>query len=254
MIDLHSHLLPNLDDGSRSVAQSVATLTRFAAVGVSHVVLTPHLRASEIERYGDDMIAQRDETLAMLVPEAPNPPELHLGFEIMLDQPMPPLALGDRRLSLAGSRYYLVEFPPAVAPDSATGVLEQIAHAGLIPLVAHPERYRACTVEVLVAWRRAGARTQVDATTLTDTTTRGRKARQFVAAGLADVLAADNHGDRRALQTGIDYLVGVGVADVAHRLSVENPLAVIEDREMRDVTPVKIEESLLERLKRFVRG
>lgn len=104
MIDLHSHLLPNIDDGSRSVEQSVTALRRFAEAGVQHVVLTPHLRASEIVQHGDDMVAQREETLAILGPEAPNPPILHQGFEIMLDEPMPAVALRDRRYALAGSR------------------------------------------------------------------------------------------------------------------------------------------------------
>jgi protein-tyrosine phosphatase len=254
MIDLHSHLLPNLDDGSRSLEQSVRALTRFAEVGVSHVVLTPHLRASEIDQFGEDTIAQRDETLEILAPEAPNPPSLYLGFEIMVDLPMPPRALGDRRYSLAESKYYLVEFPMAVAPDYATRVLEQISEAGVIPLVAHPERYRACRVEAIAAWKAVGAKMQVDSTTLTTSSDRGRRARQILEAGLADVLAADNHGDQRTLQAGIDYVRSAGAPDVALLLTVENPLAVIEDREMREVAPVKLGETFLERVKRFVRG
>jgi protein-tyrosine phosphatase len=254
MIDLHSHLLPNLDDGSRSVEQSVQTLARFAELGVSDVVLTPHLRASEIARHGEDMISQRNEMLEILAPAAPNPPQLHLGFEIMLDQPMPPLTLGDRRYSLAGSRYYLVEFHTTVVPESATKVLELISQTGVTPLVAHPERYRACRVDVIAAWRAVGAKMQVDATTLTRPTDRGRRARQILQAGLADVLAADNHGDRRAMPTGIDYLTGAGAPDVALRLALENPLAVIEDRDLKEVAPVKLEETLMERLKRFVKG
>lgn len=254
MIDLHSHLLPNLDDGSRSLEQSVRTLTRFAEVGVSHVILTPHIRASEMEDYGEDMIAQRDETLAILTPEAPNPPKLHLGFEIMLDRPVPPPALGDRRYALAGSRYLLVEFSMVVVPDDATRMLEQVTAAGLIPLVAHPERYHACRVETIAAWKEVGARMQVDATTLTASNDRGRRARAIVRAGLADVLAADNHGDQRTLQTGVDFLSGAGAPDAAHRLTVENPLAVIEDLEMAPVGPVMLEETFLERLKRFVGG
>jgi protein-tyrosine phosphatase len=237
MIDLHSHLLPNLDDGSRSLEQSVRALTRFAEVGVSHVVLTPHLRASEIDQFGEDTIAQRDETLEILAPEAPNPPSLYLGFEIMVDLPMPPRAL-----------------PMAVAPDYATRVLEQISEAGVIPLVAHPERYRACRVEAIAAWKAVGAKMQVDSTTLTTSSDRGRRARQILEAGLADVLAADNHGDQRTLQAGIDYVRSAGAPDVALLLTVENPLAVIEDREMREVAPVKLGETFLERVKRFVRG
>ena len=254
MIDLHSHILPNLDDGSRSVEQSVETLQRFQEAGVTHVVLTPHLRVSEIARYGEDQIALRDETLTILQPRAPNPPKLHVGFEIMLDQPMTPLVLGDRRYALAGSRYFLVEFPTTIVPDSATRVLAQITESGVVPLVAHPERYRACTVDVIAEWRKGGSRMQIDSTTLTKPTDRGKRARQILAAGFADVLAADNHGDRRTMSAGVEYLTRFGVPDIAHRLTVENPLAVVEDREMAPVAPVKLEESLFDRLRRFVGG
>jgi protein-tyrosine phosphatase len=254
VIDLHSHLLPDIDDGSRSVEQSVETLARLARDGVTHVALTPHLRAGDIVRHGEDMIAQREETLAMLEPAAPNPPLLSLGFEIMLDQELPEAALGDRRYAIAGTRYYLVEFSTAVVGTAATRVLEQIVAAGAIPLVAHPERYRSCTTELLAAWREAGARMQVDATTLTRASERGWRARQILRAGLADILAADNHGDSRTLRTGVQYLAQAGVGDVARLLAVENPAAILKDREPEQVPPVALQEGLLSRLKRFVSG
>ena len=56
MIDVHSHLLPGVDDGSRSVEQSVEVLGRFAAAGVTDVILTPHIKASGILDYGEEML------------------------------------------------------------------------------------------------------------------------------------------------------------------------------------------------------
>ncbi|HEY2825195.1 MAG TPA: CpsB/CapC family capsule biosynthesis tyrosine phosphatase [Gemmatimonadales bacterium] len=235
MIDLHNHLLPNIDDGSRSVEQSVAVLEAFAAAGVTNVVCTPHLKASEISAHTDDKVAERGEAMDGLKAAAPTTPVLGLGFEIMLDEPLPALAMGDRRLSLNGSRYYLVEFPITIVGAFATTVLKQIAASGAVPLVAHPERYDTCSVAMVEAWRAVGAMMQVDATTLTRPTTRGKLARQLVSRGLADIVAADNHGDRRSVATAAAYLEKAGSANVAEWLTVHNPRAILDNRDLRPV-------------------
>jgi protein-tyrosine phosphatase len=252
MIDIHSHLLPDIDDGSGSVAQSVAVLQAFVGQGVHEVILTPHVRASEIATDPDDPIERRGVAFVELCDAGLERPALHLGFEIMLDQPYPEEGFRDRRFSLAGSRYHLVEFPNAVVADFAGGVLAHMVDAGAIPIVAHPERYRCCSVETIMGWRNAGAKIQVDATTLTRPTGRGRRARELLAAGLADVLAADNHGDTRTLKTGVAYLADRGGANQARRLSEDNPRAMIEDREVVDVTPLELKGGLVERLRRMV--
>ena len=94
--------------------QSVAVLRDFAAAGITDVVLTPHVAASEMTNGGDEAVDRREAAFQRLMSEAPESPRLALGFEIMLDRPLPVLAGGDRRFSLAGSRYYLVEFPNSV--------------------------------------------------------------------------------------------------------------------------------------------
>ena len=250
MIDLHTHLLPGVDDGSDSTEESVKVLTRMAQHGVTAVLLTPHVSASQLEADPDEPLRRRQRSYEELRAYAPPTPQLHLGFEVMLDQPMPALAMGDRRISLAGSRYYLVEFPLGVVADFATTVLNQIARSGAVPLVAHVERYDACSVPTVSAWREAGAKIQVDATTVTRPGTRGRRARELLEAGLADVIASDNHGGPRTVATGQDYLTQLGYATVAQRLALENPRAVLEDAEMVDVPAVKIEEGMLSRIKR----
>ncbi|MCZ6917569.1 MAG: hypothetical protein O7I93_12390 [Gemmatimonadetes bacterium] len=254
MIDIHSHLIPAFDDGSRSVEQSGTVLRMFEQHGVQHVVLTPHVLASELATSTEEMVRRRDAAFAPLERLAVVTPRLHLGFEIMLDQPMAADVIGDRRVSLAGSRYYLVEFPYTVAPQFAQAVLSDLVRARTVPIVAHPERYEACSPRAVAAWRDAGARIQLDATTLTRVTDRGHRARELLASGLADVIAADNHGNQRSVKTGVEYLEKRGAGAQAELLAVANPRAVLEDQPMTAVPPVSLKEGLVNRWKRFLTG
>jgi protein-tyrosine phosphatase len=253
VIDLHSHLLPAIDDGSQSEGQSVRTLSLLVQDGVTDVVMTPHLLASDIDRRGEEIIERRNLLLESLRRVAPQGTTLHAGFEIMLDALLSAYAVGDRRFALNGSRYYLVEFPPSLGPAPASAALSALVQQGAVPLVAHPERYHLCTVRDFGHWRALGAYLQVDATTLTRPTGRGDMARKLVQGGLADVLAADNHGDRRSLATGLHYLVGRGAQDQAHLLTRENPKAVLEDREMARVPAVALKLGIGERVSGWLR-
>jgi len=253
VIDLHSHLLPGIDDGSRSLAQSVGVLRSFAAAGVTDLAVTPHLRASEIGPRGEIWVARRDHLLAELAGAAPPGIRLHPGFEIMLDEPLPAFATGDRRYAVAGSRYYLVEFPFSIVGDLATGILGRLARAGVVPLVAHPERYYLCALATYAAWCSAGAVLQVDATTVTRPTGRGDMARRLVEEGLAAILAADNHGDGRSLVTGRRFLEERGAPEAAEWLTVTNPRAVLQDRPVALTPRARIKTGIAEKIRTFMR-
>lgn len=253
MIDLHSHLLVNLDDGSRSIEGSVDVLRRFMDQGVTAVVCTPHLAASAIARDGERHLAARNEALVALRGQAAGV-ELLPGFEIMLDGPLPAAAVGDRRYALAGSRYYLVEFPLDVAAEVTLGALEPLVAAGIVPVVAHPERYGRCDVAVGRRWVEAGCALQVDATTVTLKGGRGEKARRYVAEGLASVLAADNHGDPRGIWTGRAYLGRSGAPgeQVATLLTSTNPRRIVADQRLEPVPSIALKPSIRDRLRRLI--
>ncbi|HEX6645202.1 MAG TPA: CpsB/CapC family capsule biosynthesis tyrosine phosphatase [Gemmatimonadales bacterium] len=251
MIDLHSHLLPGVDDGSRSVAQSVTVLQALAAQGVTDVCLTPHLSATRAE---SGVPANHDEAYRALAAEAPAGVRLHRGAEVMLDAPLGPGAAANRRLTLGRSRYLLVEFPRIVPAGTVATALRRVCAAGLVPLLAHPERYNSCSVGAAQGWKKAGAHLQVDATTLLKPTPRGERARQLLAAGLADVLAGDNHGDDRSLATVRDALVEQGAGRQAELLLVENPRAVLDDRDLSPVESFTLRLSFVMRLRRLLEG
>jgi protein-tyrosine phosphatase len=248
VIDLHSHLLPGVDDGSRSVARSVAVLKQLAELGVTDICLTPHLTASRAEH---GIPAAYDAAFALLAAAAPGGVRLHRGAEIMLDRPFSAAAAANRALSLGGSRYVLVEFPRIVPRDTVLTALTQVVASGLVPVLAHPERYSSCSVAAAGAWRQAGARLQVDATTLLMQTPRADRARQLIGAGLADILAADNHGDDRSLAGAAEALAAEGGKEQADLLTTGNPRAILEDRELSPVEPLALKSSWARRLRRF---
>jgi protein-tyrosine phosphatase len=251
VIDLHSHLLPAVDDGSRSVAQSVKVMTAMAAQGVTDVCLTPHLRAGQLAAVPP---ASHDEAFAALQAAAPALPRLHRGAEVMLDRPLPAREDGARRFTLGGTRYLLVEVPRMVAYDTVTIALTRVVEAGLMPLLAHPERYACCSPEAVARWRDLGARMQVDATTLLSTQSRGQRARGLVAAGLADILAADNHGDDRLIGTGRKFLEAQDGAQQAELLTVINPRAILADQPLVAVPPVEIRRTWMQRIRQLLEG
>ncbi len=249
MIDLHCHLLPGVDDGSKTVAHSLAVLARMASEGVTDVVLTPHLEASRVL---EGPPPEHDEAMAALVAEVPPGIKLHRGAEIMLDRALTPRTVSTRRVTLAGSRFVLVEFTRQVAGRSAAAALEHVVQAGLVPLVAHPERYLGCSLAMVRNWKGIGALLQVDANTLFAATSRGNRARDLLAHGLADVLAADNHGDARSLLLPWTRLVDSGFEAEARLLMKLNPAAILADGLPEAVPPATMKVSLLTRLKGWV--
>jgi protein-tyrosine phosphatase len=172
----------------------------------------------------------------------------------MLDRPITrPVALA-RNVTLAGTRYILVEFPRLVAQDTITNALTQVVELGLIPVLAHPERYSSCSVDAVRHWRAIGARMQVDSTTLLASQARGQRARQLVAEGLADILAGDNHGDDRTVATGANFLRAQDGGDQVELLVVHNPSAILKDGETLPVAPLRIRQSWVKRIKQFLEG
>jgi protein-tyrosine phosphatase len=251
VIDLHCHLLPAVDDGSRSVDQSVKVLQEMARQGITDVCLTPHLPAGRTES-GPPPVHQR--AFEALRAQAPASPRLHRGAEIMLDRPITrPVALA-RNVTLGGSRYMLVEFPRLVAYDTVTNALTQVAEMGLIPVLAHPERYSCCSPEAVRHWRSVGSKMQVDSTTLLAPQARGQRARQLVAEGLADILAGDNHGDERTVATGARFLQAQDGTEQVELLAMRNPSAILEDQALTPVPPIRIRQSWMSRIKEFLEG
>jgi protein-tyrosine phosphatase len=249
MIDIHSHLLPGVDDGSPSIERSVPVLERFVADGVECLVLTPHLAAS---RARSAPFARHEAILETLRAAAPAGLELRLGWEIMLDEPNTDLRAP--QLALGGSRAILVEFPRTSVPARAAEELFRLRSAGNVPVLAHPERYWGCTPAKVAEWRAAGAVIQMDTAGLVGKGSIASTARALLDAGLVDLLASDNHGDSRSLATGRRWLLEVATPEHADLLTRTNAQRLLAGEPLLPVAPLPTAPGIFHRLRElFVR-
>jgi protein-tyrosine phosphatase len=249
MIDIHSHLLPGVDDGSPSVEVSVPVLERFAADGVECVVLTPHLVASRAARAPYE---RHVEILEALRAAAPNGPELRLGWEIMLDQPN--VDLTAPTLALGGSTAILVEFPHGHVPVSSTDELFRIRCAGRVPVLAHPERYWGCTLDLVAQWRSVGAVMQMDTAGLLGRGSMAVLSRALLEAGLVDLFSSDNHGDTRSLASARDWLLEVGAPEHAELLTRVNARRLLDGQPTIPLSPLPERGGMFARLREIFLG
>ena len=244
MIDIHSHLLPGVDDGSPTVDVSVPVLRQFAAAGVRKVVCTPHLEASRAAAAPYDRHVQ---ILEVLREHAPDGIELALGWEIMLD--VPGADLRSPRLALGGSTAVLVEFSHGGVPPTAAQELFRQRMSGIVPVLAHAERYWGATPERVEEWRGVGTVIQVDSAALGTRSRTQQLAVELLRRGLVDVIASDNHGDTRSLVTARDWLVAMGAGEQAELLTSTNAARLLANEPPFPVPPLEPPHGMLTRLK-----
>ena len=247
MIDIHTHLLPGVDDGAQSYEQALDVLTRFATSGVTCVVCTPHLAASEADRVPLDRYRRAHRELCEL-----GPPSITVqrGWEIMLDRPGIDLSASHLRLGASGA--ILVEFPRGTLPSGTEIELSRLRQSGVIPVVAHPERYGGASLELIRLWRAAGAVIQTDTAYLLGDGERSLLARGMLAEGMIDILASDNHGDQRSLWAAHEWLNEIGAADASRLLTTVNPEALLSDQRLVPVPRVMVEKGMISRLRELL--
>lgn len=137
MIDIHTHILPNVDDGSPNLIQSIKMLKQAEDDGIKGIVCTPHvLRMNDFENEG--MYFRQYEELKKMAREEGITVDIYLGAEIYIT---PELKLESRMATLNNNgTYFLVEFPMASIPRFAAEMFFQFIASGKIPIIAHPER------------------------------------------------------------------------------------------------------------------
>jgi protein-tyrosine phosphatase len=244
--DLHSHLVPAIDDGSTSADESRVSLLRLRGEGVGTVVTTPHLllphlagRAAidrELERHRaafegllEDLIGTSDL------------PALGLGQEIWAPDAALLRTVVDRDdVGLAGSRWLLVEFGFDLQ-GTHEGVVRAALAAGRGIVIAHPERYRYLPgIEPMAQmrrWREIGALLQVNAGSFTghyrsSSPDSERLAWAMVRDGLVDLVATDHHGVRRAgvsPREAFEVLAARGERELAERAMAGTPGDVLRE-------------------------
>lgn len=244
MIDIHSHVLPGIDDGADDLDAAVAMCRLAAEDGCVALVATPHQRTPAWENTDR---AALDALRAEVATASGGRPRLYPGGEIRVDDELLDRlsALPASGLApLADSRYLLLELDRLVAPRDLLGMTHELTVAGWVPIYAHPEfiAYLAEDLGLMADLAAAGALFQVTAMSLVGDF--GRRPRQATAgmldAGLVHFVASDAHGTGYrppGLAAARRELTRHWGAAAAQALTEDHPRAVVEDRPLGGTQP-----------------
>ena len=239
MYDLHAHILPGVDDGSRTPEETLEMSRVAAETGTRIILATPHRKdvteessVAHIRRLIADMNAQNAEHGIDIA--------LVLGMENHLDEALPTEIDAGRALPMNGSRYILVEMPFFGRPDYIERTLFEVQDRGLTPVLAHPERIEAFQedVDLLAMLVQRGMLSQITSGSVVGTW--GDEVKKFthqlLDRRLAHVMASDTHSATglRSPRLGVGIEVAASIVGMdcamAMAMVVETPLAILEDR------------------------
>ena len=238
MVDIHCHILPGVDDGARTLEESLEMARISAESGVEMIIATPHcnIPCSYQPNYLSEELLEYFAAFREQLRQEQIPVALGLGSEVYCTSQLRRLLEQRMLLPLAGSRYLLVEFPfhgPLYMMDD---LLAQVAAEGLVPVIAHPERYEALQQEPFAAerWFQQGYVIQLNKGSILGDM--GRSARDtaywLLDNGLAHVVASDAHDtrgrtpDMQRLREMLEQGVG---RDYARILLKKNPMRIVKD-------------------------
>lgn len=142
MVDIHTHILPGVDDGSGSYEESFEMVKNSCKNGTEKIVLTPHFYYEQKGNSNCIEIKRRFDEFSEKIKQAQIGAELFLGSEVFCSGEFLSEISARNFFTLNESRYLLVEFDFYELPEKIFKGLECVSNAGYIPILAHPERYR----------------------------------------------------------------------------------------------------------------
>jgi protein-tyrosine phosphatase len=253
MIDIHHHLLPGVDDGSKDFETSVAMARMAVEDGITHVSCSPHANSQynfDRERY--EGIAQ--ELRERLAKEGV-PLTVGLGCDFHMSYDNVQAALADHvPYTINGKGYLLVELPDYGVPRGLTETFYNMQVAGITPILTHPERNPTLQADPsrLVSWLRGGLLIQVTAGSVIGKMGKSaeKMAHQLLANRWVHFLATDAHNtsSRPPRMSDARKVVEKKYGrEYAHALCVDNPLAAYTGAALPpQMEPLKLYENLEE--------
>jgi protein-tyrosine phosphatase len=233
VVDIHSHILPEVDDGPKSWDVCVAMCRAAAADGITHMVATPH--ANERYHYDREYLQGLATHLQELVGTSL---KIGLGcdFHLSVDNLQDAYA-NPTRYVIENTRYLLVEFSNYSVPQQTTDSFLKLGDCGITPVITHPERNPILrdSLQRVVEWAEQGCVVQITGSALTGFWgDRARRAAHWLLERQAvHVLATDAHDlEKRVpiLSTSRDAAAEICGEEIANALVESNPAAIVANQ------------------------
>lgn len=265
MIDLHCHILPGLDDGAASLEDSLAMARAARDDGIKTIVATPHLFRGSLSTDNFALIEERRRELGEALAKNNVAVEVKAGAEVHISHNLIDEIRAHRNsLTINGSAYMFIEFPSGHIYPGVKKLIFDLMSEGIIPIIAHPERNSVFARHpgLLYDLVKMGALAQANGGSLTGVYGReaGDAAIHFLKWNLIHFLASDAHNANSLpprLSKAVKSAETVAGESGTRSLVLDNPLAVLDDREIpylpAPVDPRKSRKSLSFRIPGFLR-
>lgn len=200
MIDIHCHILPDVDDGSASMDESLEMARMALLSGVTEIIATPHFRGEPEYLERIPQIDQRYQELKEALERWRVPLKLHKGAEILCTPQTLELAKEGKLPTLGDTKYVLTEFFFDETFSFMEECLFQLITSGYRPVVAHPERYRTVQRDPfrVLSWINRDVALQLNKGSLFGAfgAKAEKTAHDLLGLGFAHIIASDAHGCR----------------------------------------------------------
>ena len=140
MIDIHCHIIPGVDDGSKDLNSSVRMAKEASKLGYTGIFATPHYIAYDLETSKEDL-EKRLIILNKVIKDNNIDIELYSGNEVYISSDIVEQIENDKVYTLGNSKYVLIELPMFGKLNNVEAIIDELIYKGYIPIIAHPERY-----------------------------------------------------------------------------------------------------------------
>lgn len=243
MIDLHIHIIPGVDDGSRDMDLSLEMAAIAVENGIRAVCATPHFGFERAASRGQLLAAYRALEEELKIEQIPL--DLTLGMEIFATRKTPERLKKGEYWTLNHSRYYLIEFDFFASASFIRKTLKECEGSGLIPIIAHPARY-ACVREapqIAFDWISRGYGVQLNRESILGYYGEDEEvtARELLRHRCVTIVATDAHGVnyRPPLAAELtDYLHMAYGEEYTYLLTEENPGRILRNQPLVGYDPI----------------
>lgn len=197
MFDIHTHILPYIDDGSSSLEESIEMIEDSINQGIKNIILTPHFDIYQERCNHNTNYFEEFQNFKKEVEKRNIEVNLYLGNEIYYTPKVYKYLKEKKIFPLGNTNKVLIEFSFTNEIKNIEDIIYEFKIEGYEVIIAHVERYNYANYKLIKSWKEKGALIQVNASSFYETQKQKRLAKKLLKNNLIDYIASDTHSFRK---------------------------------------------------------